>query len=69
MSPGAPGAFDGVSESVKSLTPAAILAVGNINKELTPQVILIPIFPSTTICMVNGRLMANPRFNRNFTGR
>ena len=50
---------------IKSLTPPAIIAVENINKELTPEGGFEPAALLITIRLVNGRLMAKravPRF-------
>jgi hypothetical protein len=46
-----------------SLTPAAIFAVPNINKQLTPEGDLKAALRFITIPMVNGGLMANPAFS------
>jgi hypothetical protein len=46
------------------LTPPAILAAGNINKELTARRGFDCIVPVITIRLVNGILMAKRRFLR-----
>ena len=48
----------------KWLTPPAIIAVQNINKELTPEGDFGIAGPLIPICLVNGRLMANQAFSR-----
>ena len=54
----------GLLTSCKSLTPPAIIAVENINKELTPEGGFELAAPFITILLVNGRLMANRVFSR-----
>jgi hypothetical protein len=55
--------FAQVGPMPKSLTPAAIFAVRDINKELTPRGDLGAALRSVTIHMVNGGLMANRAFS------
>jgi hypothetical protein len=64
MDPLARLARTGRLTSCKSLTPPAIIAVENINKELTPEGSFEAAAPVITIRLVNGRLMAKRVFSR-----
>ena len=54
----------GPADVIQTLTPPAIIAVDNINKELTPEGGFGLDAPLITIRLVNGRLMAKRVFSR-----